>query len=263
MIVVMVRFVVTYYTAPPMTVFKTEDAEIEHILTIDAPTDVANAVQGAVYDGEYYYIAFIDRTDEYHTAIIVKADSEGNQIQRSDVLPLDHANSITVLEDGNLMIAHCYSPDEHYQRYSILDKDTFEIIETGDLNEPFMAIAYSTERDCYVSGEWLGIKMNVYKSDLSLYTTFMVSFIEETVPQSYYCTADEIYSIRCAVDEGVFLNYLYVYSYEGENLLEYELEMPKSCEAEAVSVVENDVYVICGDSGRCEIYRITNLISKV
>ena len=43
-------------------------------------------------------------------------------------------------------------------------------------------------------------------------------------------------------------------------MLEYEMDLPGLCEAEAVSVIDNEIYVICGDYDKCEIYRITNLI---
>ena len=257
-IIMAVRSLAAYY-APT---FRPEKAEIEHVLTIEAPTESVNTVQGATYDGENYYVAFIDATAEYQTAIIIRTDSEGNELMRSEPLPVDHANSITLLEDGNLMVAHCDSPDGHYFRYSVIDKDTLEIISTADLDEPFMSMAYSEENECYVGGEWSGYKINVYSDDLTLARSFYVDFIDDSVPQSYYLTKNEIYSIRCVLEEDVFINYLYVYSYSGEMLLEYEMEMPDSCEAEAVSVTDGDVYVICGDSGRCEVYRIANLKSR-
>ena len=233
--------------------------QTEHILTIAAPDNLFIGVQGATFDGEYFYIAFINSYLPTETAIIVKTDINGNEVQRSDILPLDHANSITLLENGNLMIAHCQSPDGHYYRYSILDKDTFEIIKTKDLNEPFMSIAYCKEKKCFVSGEWNGDKMNVYGKDLSLLYSFNVSYAANSFPQSYFCTEDAIYAVRC-INDGAFHNYLYVFSYEGETLLEYEIDLPRLTEAEAVSVISGDVYVICNDYDKCVIYKISNLI---
>jgi hypothetical protein len=89
--------------------------------------------------------------------------------------------------------------------------------------------------------------------------SFNVSFKENSVPQSYFCTEDKIYAVRFYNDGG-FHNYLYAFSYLGETLLEYEMELPRNCEAEAVSVIDGDIYVICAQNGRCEIYKITNLI---
>ena len=76
----------------------------------------------------YFQISFdieenVNKYFQNETAIIVKADKYGNEVQRSEILPLDHANSITILKNGNLMVAHCQSPDGHYYRYSILDKN--------------------------------------------------------------------------------------------------------------------------------------------
>lgn len=230
-----------------------------HILTIDPPEALFDTVQGATFDGENYYVAFVNKYLPNEAAIIVKTDANGSELKRSEVLPLDHANSITILENGDLMIAHCQSPDGHYNRYSILDKDTFEIIETKDLNEPFMSIAYCKEKKCFVGGEWNGDKMNVYGADLSRLYSFNVKYIENSFPQSYFCYGDEIYAVRCTND-GSFHNYLYAYSYEGKILLEYEMDLPRLCEAEAVSVIYDEVYIICGDYGKCEIYKITNLI---
>lgn len=233
----------------------------EHILTFDAPENLFDTVQGGTFDGEYYYIAFVNSYLPYETAIIVKYDKDGNEVKRSEVLPLDHANSITMLENGNLMVAHCQSPDEHYYRYSIIDKDSFEIIETKDLNEPFMSIAYCKETKCFVSGEWNGDKMNVYGENLNLLYSFNVNF-RDSFPQSYFCTKDVIYAIRC-FNDGSFHNYIYAYSYEGKTLLEYKLNIPRLTEAEAISVVDNEVYVICGDYGNCVVYKVSNLIENI
>ena len=238
---------------------KSNELTTEHILSIDPPDHLYYMVQGATFDGEYFYIAFINKYGAYETAIIVKADKNGNVVKKSDQLPLDHANSITILENGNLMVAHCQSPDGHYYRYSIIDKDTFEIVKTADLSEPFMAIAYSKENKCFVSGEWNGDKMNIHSRDFLHRGSFMVKYAEGTIPQSYFCTEDKIYAVRFYNDGG-FHNYLYAFSYLGETLLEYEMELPRICEAEAVSVIDGDIYVICAQSGRCEIYKITNLI---
>lgn len=231
----------------------------EHLFTLAAPENLFVAVQGATFDGEYYYIAFVNKYFQNETAIIVKADKYGNEVQRSEILPLDHANSITILKNGNLMVAHCQSPDGHYYRYSILDKDTLKIIETNDLNEPFMAIAYCQEKQCFVGGEWNGDKMNVYGRDLQLLYSFNVSYKSESVPQSYFCTDDAIYALRF-INKGYFCNYLYVFSYDGKTLLEYELDLPSLTEAESVSVIGKDVYIICDDYDNCTVYRITNLI---
>lgn len=235
------------------------EAKTEYILTIDAPDGYHTVVQGGAFDGEHYYIAFIDNSLPYETAIIVKADKQGKTVQKSEILNLDHANSITILENGNLMIAHCQSPDGHYNRYSILDKDSFEIIETKDLNEPFMSIAYCKEKRCFVGGEWNGDKMNVYGKDLQLLYSFNVSYKEDTTPQSYFCTDDAIYAVRASLF-GIFYNYLYVFSYNGETLLEFEMDLASLCEAEAVSVVGNEIYIMGGECDSCAVYKITNLI---
>lgn len=238
---------------------KDQTVKTEHILTIDPPNELFIAVQGAVFDGEYYYIAFVNTYLPIETAIIVKADKDGNEIKRSESLPLDHANSITLLKNGNLMVAHCQSPDGHYYRYSVLDKNTFQIIETKDLNEPFMSIAYCEKKKCFVSGEWNGDKMNVYGGDLYLLYSFTVNYKENSFPQSYFCTDDAIYAVRC-INDGSFHNYLYAFSYEGETLLEYRMDLPRLTEAEAVTLIGTDIYIICSDDGKCVVYKITNLI---
>ena len=62
----------------------------EHILTIAAPDNLFTSVQGATFDGEYYYVAFVNKYLPYETAIILKTDKNGNEVKRSEVLPLDH-----------------------------------------------------------------------------------------------------------------------------------------------------------------------------
>ena len=245
-----------FYNEPT---FMPSTAQIEHALTIEAPTELCCGVQGAAFDGEYFYIAFIDISDPYEKAIVVKTDKVGNEVNRSEVLPLGHANSITILEDGNIMIAHCHYQGEFYNRLSVLDKDSLEIISTTDLAEPFMSIAYSDKKDQFVSGEWDGKKINVHNDDLDYSHSFEVEYLSDSIPQSYYCTDYAIYSVRVVIDGG-FQNYLYAYSYEGETLLEYKLDLPSEYEAEAVSVIDNEMYIICGSNSKCEIFKITELI---
>ena len=235
-------------------------AETEHVLTIEAPSEECYTVQGATFDGKYFYTAFINKSEAKETAIIVKTDKSGVEIARSEELDIDHANSITILENGNLMVAHCHSIEGNYNKFSIIDKDSLEIIVTADLLNPFMAIAYCDEREQYVGGEWNGDKINFYDDDLVYSHSIEVEYIENSIPQSYYCTREAIYSLRFIFDEG-FINYLYAYSYGGDTLLEYELNIPENTEAEAISVIGNDVYIICGSEGKCEIFKIDKLVA--
>ena len=103
--------------------------------------------------------------------------------------------------------------------------------------------------------------MNVYGENLNLLYSFNVNF-RDSFPQSYFCTKDVIYAIRC-FNDGSFHNYIYAYSYEGKTLLEYKLNIPRLTEAEAISVVGNDVYVICGDYGKCVVYNVSNIIENI
>ena len=103
--------------------------------------------------------------------------------------------------------------------------------------------------------------MNVYGENLNFIRSFNVSYIANSFPQSYFCTKDAIYAVRC-VNDGSFHNYIYVYSYEGKTLLEYKLDIPRLTEAEAISVVNNEAYVICGDYGRCVVYKVSNLLEN-
>lgn len=231
----------------------------EHILTVEPPSELFDTVQGAVFDGEHYYIAFVNKYLPNETAIIVKTDKNGSLVKKSEVLPLDHANSLTLLENGDIMVAHCQSPDGHYYRYSVIDGESFELTRTADLDEPFMSIAYCKEKRIFVGGEWNGDKMNVYGRDLGLLYSFYVDYAEGSFPQSYFCTEDTVYAVRC-INDGGFRNYLYGFSYGGATLLEYEMDLPRLTEAEAVSVINGEVYIICADYGKCVVYKISNLV---
>ena len=251
--------IISCSTVSNTPVFLPSVAQTEYVMTIEAPDENHTAVQGATFDGEYFYTAFIDRSQPKESAIIVKTDKAGVEVAKSEILPLDHANSITVMKNGNLMIAHCHSIDENYNRFSILDKDSLEIIVTADLAEPCMAIAYCEAKDQYVSGEWNGEKVNIYDYDLIYTDSFEVDFLPNSTPQSYYCNDDAIYHLRFTHDGG-FENYLYSYSHDGKKLLEYKLDLPSDYEAEALSVIENEVYVMCAANQRCEIFKIEHLV---
>ena len=254
-----ILIIFSYSMIANVPIFTPRIAEIEHVLTIEAPTDACNTVQGATFDGEYFYVAFVDKSDEYETAIIVKTDKDGVEIARSEELAIDHANSITILANGNMMVAHCHSPDEHYNTFSVLDSDSLELLVTAELDNPFMSIAYCDAKDQYVSGEWDGKKINIYDEDLVYSHSFEVEYAEFSTPQSYYCTDKAIYTVRFIFDDG-FTNYIYAYSHDGDLLLEYEIDLSMVLEAEAISVADDYVYVICGANEKCEIFKIDHLI---
>ena len=254
-----ILIIFSYSVIANVPIFMPRIAETEHVLTIEAPSDTNKTVQGATFDGEYFYVAFVDKSDIYETAIIVKTDKDGVEVARSEELAIDHANSITILENGNLMVAHCHSPDENYNTFSILDSNSLELLATAELENPFMSIAYCDAKDQYVSGEWDGKKINIYDEDLVYSHSFEVEYLENSTPQSYYCTDKAIYSVRFIFDDG-FTNYIYAYSHDGKLLLEYEIDVPTDFEAEAISIIDNEVYIICGANGKCEIFKIDHLI---
>ena len=129
-------------------------------------------MQGGYFDGEKFYVAMIKKDSQgYELTKIHVLDKKGKIIKVSDILELDHANNITYNSKKKMfLVSHCQSPDDHYYRYSFVDPDTFEIIETADHLKPFFAMAYSEGRDMYASGEgrrnsgYMGWDLNLVKS---------------------------------------------------------------------------------------------------
>lgn len=220
-------------------------------------------IQGGYFDGEHYYVAAIKKySDGYEDARILVMDASGRKLRESEVLPLDHANSITYNDKiDKLVVAHCQSPDGHYYRYSFVDPKTLEITETGDKSYPFFAIAYSSEKEMYASGEWGGETLDLWNADFEHIKSVGVSQ-PGSLSQGVDCDGEGIYFVRSS--QNGHPSEIRIYNWNCKLKLKIELSLPGHVEPESINVIDGEVYVIGTDWSRgCGVaYKITFEIAE-
>ncbi|MBQ4289999.1 MAG: hypothetical protein II719_02275 [Clostridia bacterium] len=223
------------YTAKPTLQFRFRSADPDFW-----------AIQGGCHVGEQFLIAAVSKDEAgYQAARILRLDSDGNLLEESDPLPLDHANEITYNPKiGSLLVTHCQSPDGHYYRYSLVNPETFEITKTEDLEWPFFAMAYSPERDAYASAEWAGETLDYWDGEL---THLRSSSVRKpgSLAQGVFCDAWGVYFVRSAQD--TYGSEFRVYDWEGEFVKSVPIVWDGNIEPETLCIINGTVYVIAND----------------
>ena len=204
-------------------------------------------IQGAYFDGERFYVATTANDAEgYEKVRIQVMDKDGKLIKLSDPLELDHANNITFNEKENaLIVTHCQSPDGHYYTYSKVDIDTLQIIETGELRNPFFAMAYSPERDQYASGQWSGGRIDIRNSNMHVIKSVGVE-TPETLSQGVFCDSKYIYFVRSG-HEGGMKSEILVYDWSCRIIFKIPINFDILIEPENINIINGTTYVICNN----------------
>lgn len=222
-------------------------ARPEELFTFRASEPSFHIIQGAVFDGKTYFAAVNSKKDGYEATKILVMSAEGEILRESPSLMLDHANCITYSPEGKLFITHCQSPDDHFNRYSLVDPDTFEIIKTDDLEKPFFAMAYSKESGKFGSGQWSGQTLNVWDKDLTLLENENVA-MPKSLSQGMCATADGLYFIRS--EKNGAPTEIRHYNWELELVFTVTIDISARIEVEDINVVDGEAYVIAGDLDR-------------
>ncbi len=209
-----------------------------HVVTLfEFPVqDTHTIVQGGTFDGTHYYVAMIDKDASPETSYLLKFDIKGNLIKKSDKMVLDHANDITYVKKWNaLLVSHCQSNDGHFNRYSLVDPETFAITKTEDLPNPFFGMDYCVQRDSFVSARWRGETIDLWNGDLSHRQSFSVKEPEGT-SQGVAADADYLYFARYNA------NSVQVYDWDGKHMFAIPLDMTGG-EPEHISIVDGVMYI--------------------
>ena len=144
-------------------------AEGVRIHTLKCPESDYVTAQGCCFDGENWVVAFnkFDKNGEECT-LLCKFDTDGKLVKTSDgPLYLEHANNITYLPDEKAYyVTSCQGTvRECWNGYSIVDRDSLEVLEKGRLEQPFFAMSYCPERDAYASGRWAGETLDFWDGE--------------------------------------------------------------------------------------------------
>ncbi len=218
-------------------------AQVQHQFDFLPADPLYEIVQGGYFDGEQFYVAMVYGQDGKEFTRIQVMDAQGNLLRLSEPLALDHANNITYNPNlGQLVVTHCQSEDGHYYRYSLVDPQTLEITQTGDLEFPFFAMAYSPALDRYASSRWSGESIDISDGEMNLLATYAVE-TPQTLSQGMWCDESYLYFIRSALNG--YPSELRVYDWEARLVHVIPLELSASIEPENVSVVNGVAYIAC------------------
>lgn len=209
-----------------------------------APDQIHNIVQGCYFDGKHYFVAMVTKDSEgYEKTRITVYDQTGTVIRASDPLDLDHANCLTYHSGKNqLIVSHCQSPDKHYNRYSAVDLDTMQIVCTEDKPAPFFSMAYSAEKDMYVSGEWGGETLDYWDGNMELVKSCAVEQ-PKSLSQGVFADGEYCYFVRSSRN-GVSAE-IRVYNWEGEMKFQIPLQIEDMIEPENLNIVDGVGYILC------------------
>jgi hypothetical protein len=221
-------------------------ATVEKLFTFTPEDPGYYIMQGGYFDGEKFYVAMIKKDSQgYELTKIHVLDKKGKIIKVSDILELDHANNITYNSKKKMfLVSHCQSPDDHYYRYSFVDPDTFEIIETADLPKPFFAMAYSEGRDMYASGEWAGETLDIWDGDLNLVKSVSVE-APGSLSQGVYCDDEYICFVRSS--QNGYQAEIRVYDFDCNLVWAIPLDVPDGVEPENINIVKGKTYIMGND----------------
>ena len=169
----------------------------QQVFRFSFPQSEIYRVQGGYFDGKQYVVAIVHKgNDGYETVKLLRLDTTGKVMDESESLALDHANNITYNTTlDRWLISHCQSPDGHYNRYSLVDPNTFTITKTADLEAPFFSMAYSPEKDRYASARWDGETIDIWDGNLNLLKTVDVER-PQSLSQGVFCDEKGIYFVR-------------------------------------------------------------------
>lgn len=231
-------------------------ATVEQVGCVPHPDSQCTVKQGGWTDGVYYYQLFIKKdtaSDEENNIVkLVKYDlATGKVVKTSEDLGLNHANDLTYNPKRNLFVAVHNNPNR--KKLSLIDPETFEVVDTVTLDCKIFSLDYNETRDQYVIGVAGGQKFRLLDADFK--------FVSDTVyePTSLSkgyttqgVTCDDKYIYFVLYNE----NCLTVYDWGG-NFISY-VKLNISGEPENLSVVGNDIYISSAHSDGARIFKIVD-----
>ncbi len=202
-------------------------------------------IQGGYFDGEYYYVGFARSFEGRESAVIGVFDKNGEYVKESDELDIHHANSISDMGDGTLIVT-----DNDSDIYTMIDKTTLTLLLKGRTNFDMLSLDYCIDTGTYAScGTGYGDLCRILDYDMNLLLVRKMDFEPGSAPQNFFCTADALYAPRYIYDaqSNSYTNYIYEYSWTLGLREIYSFEAGPGVEVQSVSIVDHKAYAICGD----------------
>ena len=202
-------------------------------------TDGYKVLQGSATDGTYGYYFVLDQTGETELCTIHQIDLSTYAVQRSvRDLPLEHANGATWNPHTNqLIVANC-KPTRN--RLTMVDCETLGIVGTHDLPIDVLSVAYCAERDQYVVGHYDNLGFSVLDGSFNVIASY---HYPEGVKhnQDAACDADYIYLLQWKTEYITNLNYVHVYTWNGDFVKTIDVKSTR--EIESMFMVDGKIYL--------------------
>ncbi len=231
-------------------------ADVEQIGCVPHPDNQCTVKQGGWTDGTYYYQLFIKKdtaSDEENNIVkLVKYNLEtGEVVKISEDLGLNHANDLTYNPKRNIFVAVHNNPNR--KKLSIIDPETFEVVDTVTLGCKIFSLDYNEARDQYVIGVAGGQKFRILDADFQFVSDTVyepTSLSKGYTTQGVTCDDQYIYFVLYNQ------NCLTVYDWDG-NFISY-VKLNISGEPENLSVVGNDIYISSAHGDGARIFKIVD-----
>ena len=232
-------------------------AEGVKIHTLKCPEKGYNTAQGCCFDGECWVVAFnkFDQRGEECT-LLCKFDTNGKLVAQSDgPLYLEHANNITYLpkKDAYYVTSCQGSLTECWNGYSIVDRQSLQVLEKGKLGQPFFAMGYCQERDAFASARWSGETLDFWDGELNHKASRDVT-PPGTLSQGVFASPDSVWFVRSS--QNGYKQEFRVYDWEGELLATIPLQLKNDAESESVNIVDGVMYVTSNGGQRANLFRV-------
>ncbi len=231
-------------------------ADVEQIGCVPHPDNQCTVKQGGWTDGTYYYQLFIKKdtasNEENNIVKLVKYNLEtGEVVKTSEDLGLNHANDLTYNPRRNIFVAVHNNP--HRKKLSIIDPETFEVVDTVTLDCKIFSLDYNETRDQYVIGVAGGQTFRVLNADFTYADDKIhqpTSLSKGYTTQGVACDDKYIYFVLYNQ------NCLTVYDWDG-NFISY-VRLNISGEPENLSVVGNEIYISSAHGDGARIFKIVD-----
>ncbi|MBR2617600.1 MAG: hypothetical protein IKC56_05165 [Clostridia bacterium] len=216
-----------------------------------APPSPCNSVQGCCVVGDTVLFAaqYVLPSGEERTRIL-GYDFFGNKVAESDLLSLEHANDFAYnANDHTILVAHCQPT---YNRYSVLNADSLQVLYSGTLPYHFASIAYCPVTDAYVSVQGAGEYLDLWTGDKT-HLLRKAQTVPTSITQGLYVDTQGVYHTRYNPNE--ILVFDRGLNYKRKIYLQFDYP---SCEPESLFIYEDETYVLCNVWGTAYLFRLTS-----
>ena len=232
-------------------------AEHSEILKVDYPDPVYYGFQGGCSDGERYYYQVLmhyDRTDPAKIySCIAKIDLEEKRVVKySQPMHLDHGNDITYHPIKKILFVVNNQPNA--TKITKIDPETLNVLEYETSPVPLYAMEYNEKRDRYVAG--------ISKKFEFCFLDPNFDLIDEVTCRTLPCHDRYIKQGICADDNFVyfiiwdgkqrgqddFQNLVTIYDWDGNYRGTLEFNVDSDQEPENISIVNGEMFAVCGKS---------------